>query len=44
MPVRISIDAVGDMAEALDRMVADMELGFPRELAAAAAGKGHALG
>ncbi len=25
------------MAKALDRMVADMELGFPRELAAAAA-------
>ncbi len=37
MPTRLTFDIDDDMAAALDRMVADMELGFPRELAAAAA-------
>lgn len=37
MPTRLTFDIDDDMAEALDQMVADMELSFPRELAAAAA-------
>lgn len=36
MPVRLTIDIDDAMAEALDKMVADMNLEFPRELAAAA--------
>jgi hypothetical protein len=36
MPVRLTIDVDDEMAAALDKMVADMNLDFPRELAAAA--------
>ena len=37
MPVRLTIDIDDEMAEALDKMIADMSFDFPRELAAAAA-------
>lgn len=37
MPRNLTIQIDDEMAEALDRMVADMELDFPLELAAAAA-------
>jgi hypothetical protein len=36
MPGRLSFDIDDEMAEALDRMIADTNLDFPRELAAAA--------
>jgi predicted transcriptional regulator len=35
--VRMSIDLDDETVDALDRMVADMDLDFPREVAAAAA-------
>lgn len=37
MPVRLTIEIDDEMAEALDKMVAEMDLDLPRELAAAAA-------
>lgn len=35
--MRLAIDIDDEMADALDRMIEDMDLKFPRELAAAAA-------
>ncbi|MGI6854383.1 hypothetical protein [Mesorhizobium sp. 1B3] len=37
MPVRLTIEIDDEVADAMDKMVADMNLDFPRELAAAAA-------
>lgn len=37
MPTRLIIDIDDELAAALDKMIADMQLEFPRELAAAAA-------
>lgn len=37
MPARISIDIDDEMAAALDRMIADMKVEYPRELVISAA-------
>lgn len=37
MPVRLAIEIDDEMADALDRMIKDMQVEFPLELAAAAA-------
>lgn len=43
MPNTLKIDIEDDLAVAHDRVVADMDLGIPRELAAAAGAGGPGL-